>query len=114
MKRHAIIIGLLLGVCAVQAQHRQHVANFSQFQQYTSPALTGYTGSSAESFYRDQWRGFETAPRTFFLSGQLNLADAYPSAVSGKVQHAFGVLGLYDTHGATATQLAGISYSAGT
>ena len=30
------------------------------------------------------------------------------------MQHAFGVLGLYDTHGATARQLAGISYSAGT
>ncbi len=114
MKRHSILILISLLFGAVQAQHRQYVANFSQFQQYMGPALTGYMGSSVEGLYRDRWEGRKEAPRTFLVSGQFNLADVYPTAESGKVQHAFGVLGSYDTYGATSTQLAGISYNAGT
>jgi type IX secretion system PorP/SprF family membrane protein len=50
------------------------VAQFSLFQQYFNPALTGYEGSMVKTFYRDQFTGFTDAPRTFFLSGELNMA----------------------------------------
>jgi type IX secretion system PorP/SprF family membrane protein len=70
------LITLILGVAALagQAQNRKQVAQFSLYQQYFNPALTGYEGSMIKSYYRDQFTGFSGAPRTFFLSGELNAA----------------------------------------
>jgi type IX secretion system PorP/SprF family membrane protein len=72
MKKYSIILLLVMAAVGVQAQSRKQVAQFSLFQQYFNPALTGYEGSMVKSFYRDQFTGFTDAPRTFFLSGELN------------------------------------------
>jgi type IX secretion system PorP/SprF family membrane protein len=74
MKKYSILILLVLAALGVQAQNRKQVSQFSLFQQYFNPALTGYEGSMVKTFYRDQWTGFEGAPRTFSLSGELNVA----------------------------------------
>ena len=75
MKKFSIIILVVLGALGAQAQNRKYTGNFSLFQQYFNPALTGYEGSVVKTFYRDQWTGYQDAPRTLFVSGELNLAD---------------------------------------
>ncbi|GAB3204312.1 type IX secretion system PorP/SprF family membrane protein [Pontibacter aydingkolensis] len=75
MKKIVLTIALVASVLGLQAQNRKHVANFSLFQQYFNPALTGYEGSMVKSFYRNQWTGFEDAPKTIFASAELDLAD---------------------------------------
>lgn len=76
MKRFLLIIVLAVSIISVQAQSRKHIASFSQFGHYFNPALTGQEGSLLKTFYRNQWTGFEDAPRTLFLSSELDLADA--------------------------------------
>ncbi|TPE43065.1 PorP/SprF family type IX secretion system membrane protein [Pontibacter mangrovi] len=69
----------ILGFCmtllagAVQAQNRKQLANFSQFKHYYNPSLTGYEGPLLRSAYRNQWTGFEDAPKTVLLSAELDL-----------------------------------------
>jgi type IX secretion system PorP/SprF family membrane protein len=74
MKKCFLILSFVITVLGLQAQNRKQVAQFSLFQQYFNPALTGYEGSMVKTFYRDQFTGFDDAPRTFFLSGEMNLA----------------------------------------
>ncbi|MFB9865003.1 PorP/SprF family type IX secretion system membrane protein [Rufibacter immobilis] len=113
MKKLTLSICLLLSVLGATAQNRKHIANFPLFQQYFNPALTGYEGSMVKSFYRDQWTGFEDAPRTLFASVELDLADvsawrktdvlktqqedAYSRQAGAK--HAWGLSVLHDTFG---------------
>lgn len=72
---------LLLAVtglfCSLYAagQSRGDISQFSLFQQYYNPSLTGNYGSAIKSFYRNQWTGFEDAPKTIFVSGELSFAD---------------------------------------
>lgn len=75
MKKHILLVLLLLVVLGANGQSRKHISNFSQYQQYYNPALTGYGGSAVKSFYRNQWTGFEDAPKTIFLSGEMDLTD---------------------------------------
>ena len=57
------------------AQTRKYIAQFSHMQGYFNPALTGYEGSSIRGFVRNQWVGFEGAPKTYFASVELDLMD---------------------------------------
>jgi type IX secretion system PorP/SprF family membrane protein len=75
MKKIVLTIALVASVLGADAQNRKHVANFSLFQQYFNPALTGYEGSMVKTYYRNQWTGFEDAPKTIFASAELDLAD---------------------------------------
>ena len=119
MKKISIIIGIVLAAFGVQAQNRKYIGNFSLFQQYYNPALTGYEGSVVKSFYRDQWTGYQDAPRTLFISGELDLADvkslgqrrsgARNGATGGK--HAVGLSILNDTFGAFKESQVNVSYS---
>ncbi|GGG24118.1 PorP/SprF family type IX secretion system membrane protein [Pontibacter amylolyticus] len=72
-----LILSLLLvgAVLGAKAQNRKHIANFQLFQQYYNPSLTGYEGSLLKGFHRNQWTGFEGAPKTYFASAELDLAD---------------------------------------
>lgn len=107
MKKISITILLLAGAAYVHAQTRKDVANFSLFQQYFNPALTGYEGSIIKTYYRDQWSGFENAPRTFFISGELDLQswknrmapEAALEVIPKGAKHAFGISYLHDTFG---------------
>jgi type IX secretion system PorP/SprF family membrane protein len=124
MKKFSIIIALVFSGLGLHAQDRKHIANFSAFPQVNNPALTGYQGSMGKGFYRNQWSGFEDAPRTLFLSGEVNLADiknkalfateaAEAAAPQAGVQHAFGVSLLHDTFGPAKQTQAALNYSSG-
>lgn len=120
MKKIYLTIALVASVLGASAQNRKHVANFSLFQQYFNPALTGYEGSMVKTYYRNQWTGFEDAPKTIFASAELDLADLsawkkddllktsqkdeYNRQLGAK--HAFGLAVLNDRFGPfTETQL---------
>lgn len=113
MKKYllAAVLGIL-GI-SVQAQSRKDVANFSLFQQYYNPSLTGFEGSVVKTFYRNQWIGFENAPKTMFFSGEIDLADYRDKSLGDRsksvgyltrnaqqsADQAFGVSVLHDTFG---------------
>lgn len=113
MKKLTISFCLLLSALGASAQSRKYIANFPLFQQYFNPALTGYEGSMVKTFYRDQWTGFEDAPRTVFASVELDLADvkAWRKADVVKTReadwysrqagakHAWGISVLHDSFG---------------
>ena len=83
------------------AQTRKYVSQFSLFQGYFNPALTGYEGSAVRGFVRNQWAGFEGAPKTYFFSAELDfaeLAGERDAALTGK--NAVSVNLLNDTYGA--------------
>lgn len=112
MKRYPTILIIILIACTVRAQNRKHLASFSQFQQYFNPALTGYQGTAVKSYYRDQWAGFDNAPKTVYVSGEVNLADI-SKATNNKLKHSFGLLLLHDTYGAQTENQLALSYSSG-
>lgn len=103
----------MASVLAADAQSRKYIANFSLFQQYYNPALTGYEGSMVKTFYRNQWTGFEDAPRTMFFSAEMDLADLAAWKKDdmlktrqedhfnrqSSVRHAFGLSVLHDQFG---------------
>ncbi|QMU29290.1 PorP/SprF family type IX secretion system membrane protein [Adhaeribacter radiodurans] len=75
MKKILLIIIIVASVWEVQAQSRKQISSFSLIPQYFNPALTGQEGSVLKSIYRNQWTGFEDAPKTLFISAELDLAD---------------------------------------
>lgn len=97
-----ILLALLLLICFdVSGQSRKHVSQFSQFQSYFNPGLTGYEGSIVRSFVRSQSSGFEGAPKTFFISTELDfgeLSGEIDPALMGK--NAISINLLHDTYGA--------------
>ncbi|MDX5417769.1 MAG: type IX secretion system membrane protein PorP/SprF [Hymenobacteraceae bacterium] len=109
-----LILALFLFLLAIggQAQSRKYVSNFSAYQHYYNPSLTGHESSILKTFYRNQWTGFEDAPKSLFFSGELDLADLDKSADrtshyqyrnSGRgyqgARHAFGLVALQDRFG---------------
>ena len=102
MKKIYIICLLIFGtVSAVQGQSRKYISQFSHFQNYYNPGLTGYEGSVARGFVRNQWVGFEGAPKTMFASIELDFAEISKStdpALLGK--NAAGLSVLHDQYGA--------------
>jgi len=124
MKKLVLSICFILSVLGLQAQNRKNVANFSLFQQYYNPALTGYEGSVVKTFYRNQWTGFEDAPKTIFASGELDLADYAAwkkddqtedqqdeGDASIGAQHAIGLAVLHDQFGPFAESQVFVSYA---
>lgn len=84
-----------------RAQTRKYVSQFSHFQSYFNPGLTGYEGSAIRGFVRNQWAGFEGAPKTYFLSAELDfgeLSGEEDPALVGK--NAVSLNLLNDTYGA--------------
>lgn len=104
MKRFSYILtGLLTMGIMFQgmSQSRKYVSNFSHFQSYFNPGLTGYEGSAVRGFVRNQWSGIEGAPRSYFISAELDfgeLSGELDPALMGK--NAMSVNMLQDTYGA--------------
>lgn len=100
--RNIAMVFLVLSVAfTAEAQSRKHISNFSHFQSYFNPALTGYEGSTIRGFVRNQWSGFEGAPKTYFISAELDfgeLGGEEDPALMGK--NAVSANMLYDTYGA--------------
>lgn len=117
---------LFLTSMGLQAQNRKYISNFSAYQHYYNPALTGNEGSMLRTYYRNQWTGFEDAPKTLFFSGELDLADMrktsdrtshyqYRNSRSnyGGAQHAFGLIALQERFGPTRETQLGLNYGTG-
>jgi type IX secretion system PorP/SprF family membrane protein len=105
MKKHLKYIGVLFFIVAaaanVNAQSRKYISSFDFFQSYYNPGLTAYEGSTVRAFVRNQWSGVDGAPKTYFLSAELDfaeLAGEEDPALTGK--NAISVNLLYDTYGA--------------
>lgn len=104
MKRKNFIIGMFL-ICSVgsqvMGQSRKYISQFNHFQSYYNPGLTGYEGSALRGFVRNQWSGVEGAPKTFFLSLELDfgeLGGLEDPALMGK--NAMSLNMLHDAYGA--------------
>lgn len=103
---------LLMMSTSLQAQSRKNISQFSHFQSYFNPGLTGYEGSAVRGFVRNQWSGFEGAPQTFFFSAELDfgeLAGEVDPALMGK--NAISLNLLHDTYGAFRENELMVSYA---
>jgi type IX secretion system PorP/SprF family membrane protein len=101
-----LFIGILLiltSLGAIQAQSRKYVSQFSHLQGYFNPALTGYEGSMFRGFVRNQWAGWEGAPKTYFASAEIDFGQL-SNQTSGDIlgKNAAGISVLYDQYGAFA------------
>ncbi|QDH81319.1 type IX secretion system membrane protein PorP/SprF [Echinicola soli] len=97
----SILFLMLVGSSVVMGQSRKYISQFNFFQSYYNPGLTGYEGSTLRGFVRNQWSGFEGAPKTMFFSGELDFAEMKGSedpALMGK--NAVGLNLLFDQYGA--------------
>lgn len=94
------------------SQTRKNISQFSHFQSYFNPGLTGYEGSTVRGFVRNQWSGFEGAPKTYFFSTEIDfgeIAGEMDPALMGK--NAISVNLLHDTYGAFRDNELMISYA---
>ncbi|ERM80214.1 membrane protein [Rhodonellum psychrophilum GCM71 = DSM 17998] len=94
------LLTILIGIEA-SAQSRKYVSQFSHLQNYYNPALTGYEGSNFRGFVRDQWAGFEGAPKTYFASLEFDVAD-FNSGANPKAAgtNSVGLNLMHDSYGA--------------
>lgn len=82
------------------AQSRKYVSQFSHLQNFYNPALNGYEGSAVRGFVRNQWAGFEDAPKTLFVSAELDFGELKSRDNAGILgKHAMGVNFMQDTYG---------------
>src|SRR5688500_12762255 len=76
MKRVFILVGIVLMNFVSIAQQD---AQFSQYMfngLYINPAYAGYKEqANIHSFYRSQWTGFQGAPQTMSLAGDMVLKE---------------------------------------
>lgn len=100
MKR-LIVLLLALGMSSTgYSQSRKYISQFSHLQQYYNPALSAYEGTMLRGFVRNQWAGWEGAPKTYFLSAELDfgqLAGELDPALLGK--NAVSLTLLHDGYG---------------
>lgn len=110
----------------VQAQHHRQLGSFSQFQQYYNPSLTGFNGAAVKTLYRNQWTGFEDAPKTLLATAELDLkslkhgkgyqfgkqdSEDYLKSISAR--HAIGISVMHDRFGPSKETGLALSYGAG-
>lgn len=97
-----ILVFVLLGygIRDSKAQSRKYVSQFSHLQNYYNPALNGYEGSTLRGFVRNQWAGFEDAPKTLFVSAEIDFMELKSRDNAGILgKHAMGVNFMQDSYG---------------
>lgn len=112
MKKILIVfIALLMGNNAI-GQSRKYISQFSHLQGYYNSALTGYEGSMLRGFVRNQWAGWEGAPKTYFASAELDFGQLSGQS-SGDIlgKNAAGISVLHDQYGAFAETEFVVSYA---
>ncbi|ERM80229.1 hypothetical protein P872_14060 [Rhodonellum psychrophilum GCM71 = DSM 17998] len=112
-----IILGLLVALFShsgnLQAQSRKFISQFSHFQGYFNPALTGYEGSVVRGFVRNQWGGIEGAPKTYFISAEMDFGELAGEVDPGLLgKNAFSVNLLQDNYGAFRENEITVNYAA--
>ena len=103
-----LILALLLSI-ASYGQSRKYMSQFSHMQGYFNPALTAYEGTMVKGLVRNQWAGWEGAPKMNFVSAELDFANLGGSGDLGK--NAIGVNLLSDEYGAFTESELILSYS---
>jgi len=103
--KKSVILGLvlfcILSINAAKAQSRKYVSQFNNIPGYFNPALTGLEGSTIRGVVRNQWAGWDGAPRTYFISGDLDFAEIKNGADAALVgKNAVGFNLLTDQYGA--------------
>jgi len=98
-----VLMLLLIGIGwgTAYPQSRKFVSQFSHFQSYYNPGLTGYEGSAIRWFVRNQWDGIDGAPKTFFISAEFDFAEmagVHQADLVGK--NAMSLNLLHDRYGA--------------
>jgi hypothetical protein len=84
MKKITLISLALLLSIASYGQSRKYMSQFSHMQGYFNPALTAYEGTMVKGLVRNQWAGWEGAPKMNFVSAELDLANLGGSSDLGK------------------------------
>ena len=108
--KHILLISLALVLSlGARAQSRKYISQFSHLQGYYNPGLTAYEGSMVKGFVRNQWAGWEGAPKTYFVSAELDFSEFNGSGDFGK--NAVGVNMLSDEYGAFRETELILSYS---
>jgi len=103
MDRKIFVLLLFALCCSLEAygQSRKYISQFSHFQSYYNPGLTGYEGSALRGFVRNQWNGVEGAPRTFFISAEFDFAEMAGVRQADLVgKNAMSLNLLHDSYGA--------------
>jgi type IX secretion system PorP/SprF family membrane protein len=98
MKKLLLLSFAILLSLASFGQSRKYMSQFSHLQGYFNPALTAYEGSMVKGLVRNQWAGWEGAPKSYFVSAELDLANLGGNSDAGK--NAIGVNLLNDEYGA--------------
>ena len=75
MKKITILLLAILLSIASYGQSRKYMSQFSHLQGYFNPALTAYEGSMVKGLVRNQWAGWEGAPKSYFVSAELDFAN---------------------------------------
>jgi len=101
-------LALLLSIASF-GQSRKYISQFSHLQGYFNPALTAYEGSMVKGLFRNQWAGWEGAPRNFFVAAELDFADLGGTSEQGK--NVLGVNFLKDKYGSIAESELILSYA---
>ncbi len=91
------------------AQSRKYFTQFSHLQGYYNPGLTAYEGSMVKGLVRNQWAGWEGAPKTYFISAELDFSELKGAGDFGK--NAVGINLLSDEYGAFRETEIIVSYS---
>jgi len=97
---YSILMALLLLAHSSWGQSRKFISQFSHFQSYYNPALSGYEGTTIRGFVRNQWVGMDGAPKTYHFSAEVDFAQfgAIPDpALMGK--NAFSLNFIHDQYG---------------
>lgn len=123
MKKIILTISFVFLVCAVQAQNRKQIASFTQFKQFYNPSLTGFEGSVVRTLYRNQWTGFDDAPKTLLATADIDLqtishrSNNFRFDGNGNngvgAKHALGLTLLYDQFGPAKESHVGLNYGSG-
>lgn len=101
MKKLLILIFAFLTISTVsEAQSRKYVSQFSHLQGYFNPGLTGFEGSMVRGFVRNQWAGWEGAPKNYFISAELDFGQLKGADASELGRNALGVNFMSDSYGA--------------
>ncbi|MDN3670085.1 type IX secretion system membrane protein PorP/SprF [Echinicola jeungdonensis] len=69
------LLAFLMSSLPVFGQSRKYITQFSFFPSYFNPSLVGYGGSSVNGIIRNQWGGFDGAPKTMFLNGEIDFDE---------------------------------------
>jgi type IX secretion system PorP/SprF family membrane protein len=103
MKKIFILLISLGLSTSLLAQSRKYISQFSHLQGYYNPALTGYEGSMIRGLVRNQWAGWEGAPKTYFGSVELDFGQLSGKTLGDTLSNnAIGISMLHDQYGAFA------------